>query len=63
MSAREQAVKELDERHRDLTPARATIIGARRIGWALLDVADAIREHAEATRAARRPTRRPRGRR
>ena len=32
-------------------PTSAAVIGAAaRIGWALLDVADAIREHAEATR-------------
>lgn len=48
-TARERAEDALSTARRK-TPAAATLIAGRRIGWALLDVADAIREHTAAQR-------------
>lgn len=54
--ARKQAEKALTggrfAGNRPATSLAVATAGAR-IGWALLDVADAIREHAEATRPRR----------
>lgn len=53
LTAREHAERRLTGGRysgRQLPSSVAVTDAAARIGWALLDIADAIREHAEATR-------------
>lgn len=47
--ARESAERELGA-HKNLNLNLATALVGRRIGWALLDLADAVRDHAAAQR-------------
>lgn len=59
-TARERAEQALNHKLQSAGSHGAAMAG-RRIGWALLDVADAVRDLADATRERRRhfPRRRP----
>lgn len=51
-TARAHAEEALGYRSEGLSASGALLLTGRRLGWALLDIADAVREHGEQTRPA-----------